>query len=59
MEDREMAEPAALPAILQNLIARRQPPHDNTSDPAWRQVFENANYIAQRFRAVYSRNQRD
>lgn len=59
MDDREMAELAALPAILQYLIVKRQPPQDNTSDPAWRQIFEDANYIAQRYGAVYSRNQRD
>ncbi len=59
MDDREMAELAALPAILQYLIIKRQPAHSDTSDPAWRQIFEDANYIAQRFGAVYSRNQRD
>ncbi|NNC76567.1 MAG: hypothetical protein HKN77_01310 [Woeseiaceae bacterium] len=59
MEDREMAELAALPAILTYLIANRQPSHSDTSDPKWREVFEDANYIAQRYGAVYSRNQRD
>ncbi len=59
MDDRELAELAALPAILEFLISKRQPAHDNTSDPAWRQIFEDANYISQRFGAVYSRNQRD
>lgn len=59
MDDRELAELAALPAILEYLIESRRPAHDNTSDPAWRQIFEDANYIAQRFGAVYSRNQRD
>ena len=59
MDDREMAELAALPAILDYLIENRRPAHDDTSDPAWRQIFEDANYIAQRFGAVYSRNQRD
>lgn len=54
-----MAELAALPAVLQYLIEKRQPSHSDTSDPAWRQVFEDANYISQRFGAVYSRNQRD
>lgn len=59
MDDREMAELAALPAILQYLITNRKPSDSDTSDPAWRQIFEDANYIAQRFGAVYSRNQRD
>ena len=34
MDEREQAEMAALPAILQYLIENRRPPHDNTSDPA-------------------------
>lgn len=59
MDDRELAELAALPAILQYLIAERRPAHKDTADPAWREIFEDANYIAQRFGAVYSRNQRD
>lgn len=59
MDDRELAELAALPAILEYLIANRQPAHDDTADPKWRALFEDANYIAQRFGAVYSRNQRD
>lgn len=59
MDDREMAELAAVPAILKYLIEARQPAHNDTSDPAWRQIFEDTNYIAQRFGAVYSRNQRD
>ena len=33
MDDRELAELAALPAILDYLISKRQPIHDNTSDP--------------------------
>ncbi len=59
MDDREMAELAALPAILQYLIVNRRPAHDDTSDPKWRETFEDAYYIAQRFGAAYSRNQRD
>lgn len=59
MEDRERAELAAVPALLQFLIAERKPPHDNTSDPAWRAIFEDANYLAQRFGGVYVRHQRD
>lgn len=59
MDDREYAELAAVPAILQYLIAERRPAHDNTSDPAWRAIFEDANYFAQRFGAVYARSQRD
>lgn len=59
MDDRELAELAALPAIIQYLIAERHPAHNDTADPKWREIFEDANYIAQRFGAVYSRNQRD
>jgi hypothetical protein len=59
MDDREMAELAALPAILQHLISERRPKHDDTADPLWRSVFEDANYLAQRFGAVYARSQRD
>lgn len=59
MDEPESAELAALPAILQYLIIKRQPKHDDTSDPAWRQIFEDANYISQRLGAAYSRNQRD
>lgn len=59
MDDRELAELAALPAILNYLIVARRPAHDDTSDPKWRAIFEDANYIAQRFGAVHSRNQRD
>ncbi len=59
MDDREHAELAAVPAILQYLIAERRPAHDNTNDPAWRAIFEDANYFAQRFGAVYARSQRD
>jgi len=59
MDDREQSEMAALPAILQYLLVIRRPPHDNTSDPAWRTLFEDANYLAQRFGGVYSRSQRD
>lgn len=33
MDDREMAELAALPAILQYLIVKRQPAHSDMSDP--------------------------
>jgi hypothetical protein len=59
MDDREQAELAALTAILQYLIVNRRPPHDNSSDPAWRAIFEDANYLAQRFGGVYARSQRD
>lgn len=59
MDDREAAELAALPAIMQYLIANRRPPHDNSSDPAWRAMFEDAYYLAQRFGGVYARGQRD
>jgi hypothetical protein len=59
MDDREYAELAALPAIMQYLIEQRKPAHNDTADPAWRAIFEDANYFAQRFGAVYSRNQRD
>ncbi len=59
MDDREMAELAAVPAILQYLISERRPDHANTNDPKWRQIFEDTNYFAARFGAVYSRNQRD
>lgn len=59
MEDRELAELAALPAILQHLIAQRQPKHDDTADPVWRKLFEDANYLAQRFGGIYLRNKRD
>lgn len=59
MDDREMAELAASPAILQFLISERDPKHDDTSDPSWRTLFEDANYLAQRFGAVYARNNRD
>ena len=59
MDDRELAELAALPAILHYLIAERRPAHKDTSDPAWREIFEDATYFAQRYGAVYSRNQRE
>jgi hypothetical protein len=59
MDDREFAELAALPAILKYLIEERRPKHDDTSDPAWRQLFEDANYFAQRFGGVYARAKRD
>ena len=59
MDDREMAELAALPAILQQLIAARGPRHDDTNDPTWRAIFEDANYLAQRFGGVYARSKRD
>ncbi len=59
MDDREMAEIAALPAILSYLLAARSPKHDDTNDPAWRTLFEDATYFAQRYGAVYSRSQRD
>ncbi len=59
MDDREQAELAALPAILQYLLAERRPPHADTSDPAWRAIFEDANYFMERFGAVYARAQRD
>lgn len=59
MQDRDHAELAALPAILQYLIAERKPPHDDTRDPAWRTIFEDAHYFAARFGAVYARAQRD
>lgn len=59
MDDRELAELAALPANIRYLIAERHPAHDDTADPKWRELFEGANCIAQRFGAVYSRNQRD
>lgn len=58
MDDREMAELAALPAILQYLIAERRPKHDDTSDPAWRTLFEDANYISQRYGGVYAKGKR-
>ncbi|MBT8132102.1 MAG: hypothetical protein KJO35_07525 [Gammaproteobacteria bacterium] len=58
MDDREMAELAALPAILEYLIAQRQPRHDDTNDETWRAVFEDANYFAQRFGGVYARAKR-
>lgn len=59
MDDREMAELAALPAILQYLLEARKPKQDDTNDPAWRTLFEDANYFAQRFGGVYARNKRD
>lgn len=59
MDDREMAELAALPAILHYPISERRPDHGDTNDPKWSQVLEDANYFAQRFGAVYSRSQRD
>ena len=59
MDDREHAELVALPAILNYLIEERRPPHDNTGDPAWRSLFEDAFYVAQRFGAVYARSHRD
>ena len=39
MDDRELAELAALPAILHYLIAERRPAHKDTSGPAWRDIF--------------------
>ena len=59
MDDRELAELAALPAILQYLLVHRRPAHDDTNDPAWRTLFEDAYYFAERFGAVYARNRHD
>jgi len=59
MDNREHAELAAVTAILQYLIAERKPAHDDTTDPAWRTLFEDAWYFAERFGAVYARNQND
>ncbi|NND65218.1 MAG: hypothetical protein HKM24_04550 [Gammaproteobacteria bacterium] len=59
MDDREHAELAALPAILNYLLAKRQPPHSDTDDPAWREIFQDAYYFAYRFGGVYVRNKRD
>lgn len=59
MDDRELAELAALPAILKYLIDQRQPKHDDTNDPTWRTLFEDANYFARRFGGVYARSKRD
>ncbi len=59
MDDREYAELAAIPAILQYLLEERKPAHDDTNDPKWRALFEDAFYFAQRFGAVYARAQRD
>lgn len=59
MDDRELAELAALPAILQYLMVARRPKHDDTDDPAWRGLFEDATYLAQRYGGAYARNKRD
>jgi len=59
MDDREQGTLAALPAILEYLMNERRPRHDDTNDPAWRTLFEDANYFAERFGAVYARAQRD
>ena len=59
MDDKELAELAALPALMQYLIAERKPKHDDPSDPMWRTLFEDANYLARRFSATYVRNKRD
>lgn len=59
MDDRELAELAALPAILQYLFQARAPQHADTNDPAWREIFEDANFLAQRYGGVYARNKRE
>ncbi|MBT8085921.1 MAG: hypothetical protein HKN35_15540 [Woeseia sp.] len=59
MDDRETGTLAALPAIITYLINERRPAHDDTNDPKWRTLFEDANYFAERFGAVYARAQRD
>lgn len=59
MDDNDKAELAALPAILTYLLEARKPRHDDSSDPAWRAAFEDANYLSRRFGAVYARNKRD
>jgi len=59
MDDNDMAELAALPAILNYLIDNRKPKHDDSSDPAWRAIFDDANYLAKRFGASYARAKRD
>lgn len=59
MDDRETGALAALPAILTYLLNERRPSHDDTDDPKWRELFQDANYFAERFGAVYARSQRD
>ncbi len=59
MDDREKGAIAALPAILTYLMNERRPKQDDTSDPAWRTLFEDANYLAERFGGVFARAQRD
>ena len=59
MDDNDLAELAALPAILDYLLKQRQPKHDDSSDPVWKETFKEANYLAQRFGATYARERRD
>ena len=59
MDERLQAEMAAIPAILQYLMSQRKPAHDNTSDPLWRSIFDDANYLAYRFSAAYARSHHD
>lgn len=59
MEPRDQAELAAVPAILEYLMREMKPPVGNNDDPAWRQVFEDAFYLAQRFGGAWARAQRD
>lgn len=59
MDPRDYAELAAVPAILEYLMKEMKPPADKNDDPAWRAVFENAYYLAQRFGGAWARAQRD
>lgn len=59
MESREQAELAAIPAILDYLMQEMRPPIGKNDDPAWRTVFDDAYYLAQRFGATWARAQRD
>ncbi len=59
MEPRDHAELAAVPAILEYLMKEMKPPVGKNDDPAWRAVFEDAYYLAQRFGGAWARAQRD
>lgn len=59
MEPRDHAELAAIPAILEYLMKEMRPPIGANDDPAWRTVFDDTYYLAQRFGAAWARAQRD
>lgn len=59
MDDRELAELAALPAILQHFVAERGPKHDDINGPIWPAVIEDANFLAKWFGGTYACSKRE